>query len=151
MAGRPAAAKATSLEGWKKSRRHTVTLPSGFEAEIEVPNLPLLVKTGQLPNSLVQEAIGAIQSGKMTAEAIAEQADFYSKLVITTVKSPALTEDDVVGPDPIPFEDVEMLVEIATRQRDLDALGHHIGGLHTSKAWRTFRGLEHLDPALAGV
>lgn len=136
---------------WKARRRHTVTLPSGFEAEIEVPNLPLLVKTGQLPNALVAEALGTVQSGKLTVEAISEQSDFYSKLVVATVKEPEITEDDVTGPDPLPFEDVEMLVEIATRQRDLDALGHHIGGLHTSKAWRTFRGLDHLDSTVEGT
>lgn len=145
------ATKAATAAAWKAKRRHLVTLPSGFEVEIEVPNLPLLVKTGQLSNSLVAEALGTIQSGKLTVDAIAEQADFYAKLVSITVKSPAITEDDVVGPDPLPFEDIEMLVELATRQRDLDALGHHIGGLHTVKAWRTFRGLEHLDPDVEGT
>jgi hypothetical protein len=145
------ATKTKTASDWKSNRRHSVTLPSGFECEIEIPNLPVLVKTGQLPNALVTEALGTIQAGKLTAEAIAEQAIFYAKLVVATVKSPELTEDDVIGADPIPFEDIEMIAELATRQRDLDAVGNHIGGLHTSKTWRTFRGLDHLDADVEGA
>jgi hypothetical protein len=122
-----------------------------MEVEIEVPNLPVLVKTGQLPNDLVRDALGAIQGGALTVDTIKEQADFYGKLVAITVKEPVVTEDDVVGDDPLPFEDIEMIVEIATRQRDMDAVGDHIGGLHTSKKWRTFRGLDHLDQNVAGL
>lgn len=142
---------ARSTDGWKKSRRHEVNLPSGFQVEIEVPNLPLLVKTGQLPNDLVSQALGVVQAGKLSAEVIAEQADFYAKLVVETVKEPKVTEADVVGEDPIPFEDVEMLVEFATRQRDVDAIGHHLGGLHTSKEWRAFRGVGPLDEDVEGL
>lgn len=145
----PAVPKPTTA-GWKGKRQHKITLPSGFEVEVVVPNLPQLVKTGQLPNDLVSQALGVVEAGKLTAEAIAEQADFYAKLVVQTVKSPPLQEEDITGEDPIPFEDVEMLVEIATRQRDLDALGHHIGGLHTSKEWREFRGLGSLDEDVEG-
>jgi hypothetical protein len=148
MPGRTAAPKTSD---WKAARRHTIALPSGFHCEIEIPNLPVLVKTGQLPNALVTEALQTIQAGKLTAEAIAEQAEFYAKLVVATVKSPVVTEEDVTGPDPLPFEDIEMIAEIATRQRDLDAVGAHIGGLHTSKAWRTFRGLDHLDADVEGA
>lgn len=142
---------AKTAAGWKSRRRHTISLPSGMEVEIEIPNLPVLVKTGQLPNDLVKDALGAIQGGTLTVDTIKEQADFYGKLVAITVKEPVVTEDDVVGDDPLPFEDIEMIVEIATRQRDLDAVGDHIGGLHTSKKWRTFRGLDHLDSNVAGL
>lgn len=127
---------------WKSKRAHTITLPSGFEVGIEIPNLPLLVKTGQLPNDLVQDALGTIQSGSLTPEVVAKQAEFYEKLVAQTVKEPEITEEDVKD---LPFEDVELIVEIATRQRDLDALGRHIGGLHTSAEWRRFRGLAPLS------
>lgn len=136
---------------WKKAATHRVTLPSGFQATIVIPNLSLLVKTGYLPNDLVAQALGTIQSGALTAEAIAEQSGFYAKLVTKTVVDPVLTEEDVVGDDAIPFEDIEMLVEFATRQRDLDVLGHHLGGLHTSKEWRTFRGLPDLDEDVASA
>lgn len=136
---------------WKKARTHEVTLPSGVEVIIEVPNLAVLVKSGYLPNELVQAAIGTIQTGRLTEEAIQEQPDFYSKIVTTTVKDPILDADDVIGADPIPFEDIEMIVEFATRQRDMDAVGHHLGGLHKVKDWRTFRGFDHLYADLEGV
>jgi hypothetical protein len=64
------------------------------------------------------------------------------------VKEPVITEEDVHD---LPFEDVELLVEIATRQRDLDAVGNHVGGLHTNKQWRQFRGLTHLDQDVEGL
>ena len=140
--------KPKSAADWKSQRRHSITLPSGFEIEIELPNLPLLVKTGQLPNDLVAKALGNIQQGKLTPEVIAEQSDFYDKLVSVTVKTPEVTPEDVHD---LPFEDIELIVEIATRQRDLDATGKHIGGLNTSKEWRRFRGLPDLDEDLARV
>lgn len=136
----PTAAKTkATLAGWKKAKRHTVLLPSGFEAEIEIPNLPLMIKTGAIPNNLLDAALGAIEQQAITPALIKEQSDFFELLVSTMVKEPVLTPEDV---QEIPFEDVEMLVELGTRQRDVDAVGQHIGGLHTSKDWRVFRGLE---------
>lgn len=137
-----------SVANWKKAKQHLVTLPSGFEAVVEIPNIPLLVKTGQLPNDLVTEAIGNIAKGKLTKEIIEQQSDFYDKVVILAVKDPVLTEADVHD---IPFEDVEMIVEIATRQRDLDAAGHHVGGLNENEDWRTFRGLAPLNSNVEGL
>jgi hypothetical protein len=134
-------AKPTSLAQWKKNKTHTITLPSATVVEIEVPDLPGLVKTGQIPNELVDMAI-KVAAGKreVTREDIVQQADFFNKLCVLTVKSPAVTEEDFAS-GAIPFEDKEMLVEIATRQRDLDAVGHHIAGLESVKEWRNFRGL----------
>lgn len=137
-----------TASGWKSAKRHSVTLPSAFEVEIEVPNLPQLVKTGQLPNELVTEALNTAATGNLTPEVIASQADFYNKLVAFTVKEPAITEEDV--PD-LPFEDIELLVEIATRQRDVDALGHHLAGLDKVADWRKFRGLDYGDEDVAGL
>lgn len=138
----------TKADAWKAAGTHDITLPSNTQVKIRVPNLPTLVKTGQLPNALVAEALTTIQSGELTAEVISQQAEFYNKLVVASVVDPAVTEEDV--PE-LPFEDVEMIVEIATRQRDTDALGHHIAGLHTSKDWRKFRGLEDFYPDVEGV
>lgn len=141
-------ANGPTLEGWIKAKRHYVSLLSGYTVGIEIPNLPLLVKTGQIPNDLVTEALEAIKSGTMTPELVNQQFDFYSKLVVATVKEPDITEADVAE---LPFEDVELIVEIATRQRDVDALGHQIAGLHTSRDWRRFRGLDYSDEAMAGL
>lgn len=140
--------KPKDAAAWKAAKRHPVSLPSGIEIEIEIPNLPQMVKTGQVPNDLVEAAIGALQRDKITKELVVEQADFYNKLVATAVKVPTITEDDV--PD-LPYEDVELIVELATRQRDVDALGRHLAGLHKSKEWRSFRGLDYGDEALEDV
>lgn len=134
-------AKPTTLAQWKKNKTHTITLPSSTVVEIEVPDLPGLVKTGQIPNELVDMAI-KVAAGKreVTREDIVQQADFFNRLCVLTVKAPAVTEEDFTS-GAIPFEDKEMLVEIATRQRDIDAVGHHIAGLESVKEWRNFRGL----------
>ena len=137
----------TTAANWKKAKRHQITLPSGVEVEVEIPNLSLLVKTGQLPNELVSEALGAMASGQVTKEIIEQQAEFYNKIVAVTVKDPVVTEEDVAD---LPFEDVEMIAAIATRNTDLDALGHHVGGLTANKEWRNFRGLGSLDPDVEG-
>lgn len=133
-----------SKTDWKKAKRHSVTLPSGFEVEVEIPNLPQMVKTGQIPNNLLDAALGAIKQQTITKELIEEQADFFNLLVSTMVKDPAITVEELEN-DEVPYEDVELLVEIGTRQRDLDALGRHISGLHTSEEWRKFRGWDYGD------
>lgn len=141
--------KPKDAAAWGGKKYHNVVLPSGAEVTIIVPNLPALVKTGQVPNDLIESAVGVMQGTvEITAELLAEQADFYTKLVALTVSEPAITESDVAD---LPYEDVEMLAEIATRQRDVDALGRHLAGLHTSKEWRTFRGLDLGGSALESL
>lgn len=131
--------KPATLAQWRKAKTHTITLPSSTVVEIEIPDLPALVKTGQIPNELVDIAIKVAKGTKeITRDDIVQQADFYNKLCVLAVKSPALTEENVAD---IPFEDREMIVEIATRQRDIDAVGHHLAGLESVKEWRNFRGL----------
>src|SRR5688572_20448247 len=114
MAG--AAAGASALGKWKKAKRHEVTLASGTVVEIELPNLPALIKGGEIPNTLLDVAIAQQKlDAEITPEQIKEQFVFYRFLVAKTVVSPEITEDDV---EELPYEDVEMLVEFATRQRD---------------------------------
>lgn len=127
---------------WKKLKTHTITLPSSAVVDIEIPDLPSLVKTGAIPNELVDIAIGVANGKKVTREDIVQQADFYNKLCAITVVSPAVSEEDFAS-GAVPFEDKELIVELATRQRDLDACGHHIGGLERVSAWRSFRGLSY--------
>ncbi|MBA3240084.1 MAG: hypothetical protein H0T60_02565 [Acidobacteria bacterium] len=138
--------KAVTKAGWTKKKRHTVTLSSGAVVDIEIPNLPTLIKSGQIPNSLIDVAIKvATGTAKITRELVEEQADFYNKLVSLTVVDPAITDDDVKD---LPYEDVELLISLATRQRDLDALGHHIAGLDKNDDWRTFRNFDSVEPSL---
>lgn len=139
----------TTLAGWKKAKRHEVTLPSGVTVQVEIPNLPALIKTGQIPNDLVDLTIKAAQGDLVVSkELIEQQADFTAKLVTLTVKEPEVTDEDVAD---LPYEDCELLVEVATRQRDLDAEGHHIGGLEKSADFRKFRGLDFGDSPLESL
>jgi hypothetical protein len=143
------AAAPTRLDEWKAAKLHkNVTLPSGTKVDIILPNLPKMLQTGEVPNPLVQAAVDAQQGQRVTEETIREQFDFYKFLVAQTVKNPALHEDDVAD---LPFEDIEMLVELASRNRDLDAVGHHLSGLETVGAFRTFRGLDSGFAAGAGL
>lgn len=130
----------TSLAQWKKNKRHVVTLPSSSVVEIEIPDLPELVKSGGIPNDLIDVAIGVASGKKVTKDDIIEHADFFNKLAALTVKEPKVTEEDFAS-GALPFEDKEMLVEFATRQRDIDAVAHHLAGLEKSKSFRQLRGL----------
>lgn len=141
--------KPTSLSAWKKGATHFVTLPSGAQVKIKVPNLPALIKGGQLPNELVEIAIRSQQLygnlDEVKLDDIKAQAEFYDYLVLQTVVEPKLAAEDL---NTIPFPDIEMIVELATRARDVDAVGHHIGGLEATAAWRKFRGLTSGDEGL---
>lgn len=130
----------TTKAAWIKRKRHEVTLPSGTEVAIELPNLPLMLKTGQIPNHLVDAAIEQQNAGSVTVtrEMIESQHDYYAFLVSQTVKEPEVTPDDVKE---LPYEDVEMIVEFANRLRDMDAVYKHLGGLETQASFREFRGL----------
>lgn len=142
----PAAApsRGATLDQWKSAKRHYITLQSGTVVGVEFPDLPNLIRLGQIPNALINVAIGVANGKKVTAEDIVEQATFYNQLVAMTVKEPAISEEDVAG-GLIPTEDKELIVELAVRQRDFDAVGHHIGGLETNAEFRNFRGLLPLD------
>jgi hypothetical protein len=133
----------TTLAAWKKAAVHQITTSTGVEVEIKLPNLPELVAAGEFPNHLVDVAI-SVASGdrKVTADDIKAQAEFYRELLARTLVTPEVTPDQVKE---IPFEDVELIASIATRQRDVDALGHHIAGLDKSEDWRKFRGIDYLD------
>lgn len=141
---------ATTLDQWTKAKAHFITLLSGTTVLIEIPDLPDLIRTGELPNNLVTIAIGVVNGKKVTAEDISEQAAFYNQLVAMTVKQPSVTVEQIEQ-KLIPAEDKEMIVEFAVRQRDTDAVGHQIGGLETDASFRSFRGLLPLDAFDGGV
>lgn len=130
--------KPASLSDWKKAKRHLVTLPSATVVEIEIPDLPNMVAAGQIPNELIDVAVGVAAGKKPTRDDIIEQAGFYNKLAAITVVKPDVTEENFVNGD-LPFEDKEMIVEFATRQRDLDAVGHHLAGLEKVASFREAR------------
>lgn len=131
---------AVSKGAWKKAGTHTVTLPSGAVVDIRIPNLTAMAKSGQLPNSLLELVANKESESKLTAKEELEKLDeFHRFLVPLTVVEPSITEEDF---DDIPPQDVGMLVQFATRQIDIDAVGHQLGGLETIKEFRRFRGLD---------
>lgn len=137
---------------WKKAKRHDVTLPSGEQVTITIPNLAELAKGGQLPNELLKIAVPEIAgpepeptNEKEAEETLSRLAKFQSWIVCEAVVDPAIDESDIAE---LPSEDVEMIVALATRQRVVDEVGHHLGGLEGSADWREFRGLPPLQSNL---
>lgn len=139
---------------WKKAAVHEdITLPSGFKVDIKLPNLPKLIEAGQIPSALVEAAATAAQEGgtrslSIGADLMKNHAEFTQKIIPHTLVSPEVTEEEVGD---LPYEDQEFLVELATRNRDFDAVGHHIGGLHTQDEFRRFRGLPIGDEGVEGL
>ena len=143
--------KISSLAEWKKAKTHTVTLISGAVIEMQIPDLPTLVKDNQIPNELIDVAIGITKGDtEITRDDIVKQAEFFNKIVSIAVVAPKITETEIAE-GVIPFEDKELIVELATRQRDLDAVGHHISGLEKVKDWQKFRGLTHVYADVDGL
>ena len=131
--------KPITAAAWKKSAVHTITCPSGAVIGIRIPNIPQLVESGQLPQHLLESALGAANDAPTpTEDLIKQEREFTDFIVKTTVVEPEIKDVDL--PE-IPYEDKEFIVSIATRQRDLDAVGDHIGGLSASAKFRRFRGL----------
>lgn len=139
--------KRVSADQWAGPiAEHEIVLPSGAAVLIRIPDLPALIESGEFPQHLLDAALGVANkpNAKPTKDLIVQQREFTDALVKATVLDPPITDAMLDHKTGIPFEDKEMLVDIATRQRDLDAEGTHIGGLETSDKWRKFRGLDTL-------
>jgi hypothetical protein len=144
-------AKPVSKAQWKKAAIHTVTLESGMVVNIRLPDLPKLIEAGAIPQSLIDVAIDVAtnrRSERPNADVVKQQREFTDLVVLKTVVEPSITEEDL--PD-IPYEDKEMLVEFATRQRIFDAKGHHLSGLEADKDFRRFHRIGEFDPTMAGL
>jgi hypothetical protein len=142
-------APSKGVKAWGAKAIHEgITLPSGQVVSVKVPNLPALMKADAVPNDLIDAAISFASASKLTADMLKDQWDFIRWVVPITVVDPEVTEDDV---DTLPAEDVEMVAAFAARTTDVDAVGHHLGGLETSAAWRKFRGQLDLDEDLGGL
>jgi len=152
---------ANSKEQWKGRAIHPITLPSGAEVDIRLPDLAQMIKGGQIPNELldVAQKVGAgVSIGEalspeqpkdgeekkdgVSKELIGQITEFHAFLVAATVVEPAITQEEVLTPGAIPAEDIAVIVQFALRERDFDAVGHHLGGLETVPEFRQFRGLD---------
>jgi hypothetical protein len=143
--------RVTTAAAWKKAAQHDVLCPSGVIVGIRIPDLPALVETGDIPQHLLDAALGAASAGESqtpSKDMIVQQREFTDLVVGLTVVEPKLTEADIVS---IPYEDKDFIVAIATRQRDLDAEGKHIAGLDKSERFRRFRRLGEFDETVEGL
>lgn len=140
--------KAVTKSQWVKNAVHYPMLPSGSVVGMRIPDLPALVESGDIPNHLLDAALAAAGAGEdqtPSKEMIVKQREFTDILVEKSVVEPKVSADDAKN---VPYEDKEMIVAIATRQRDLDAEGQHIAGLTKSEKFRRFRRLGEFDPLL---
>lgn len=142
--------KPATVSGWKKAAVHYPLCPSGVRIGIRIPDLPALIEAGEIPQHLLELALGAA-TGKQpepSVELAKQLREYTDALTMRTVVDPVLKEADLVD---IPYEDKEFIVAVATRQRDIDAEGEHIAGLSKSERFRRFRGLGEFDPTLEGA
>lgn len=137
----------TSKSAWKKAGVHTVTLPTGAIVKIRIPNLAQMAQAGELDNDLLQYAVPSLPtdpdeepSPEQKKENLTKLANFHQWLVSHTLVEPSLSPEEVA--ETVPTPDLEVLVELASRRRDMDVVGHHIGGLEVSADWRKFRGID---------
>ena len=150
MSPAPKTAPKTALtaDAWIQSKFHEPLLPSGSRPKIVIPDLPRLLETGEIPQHLLEAASGLAAGGKLTLDQVKNTREFTDKIVEVTVVEPKLTPEEILK---IPFEDKDMIVSLATRQRDLDAEGEHLAGLTTSEKFRKFRRLGEFDEDVAGL
>lgn len=144
--------KPVTTAAWKKSAFHTIRCHSGAYVTIRIPDLPALIEAGDIPQNLLDVAL-KVAGGQLAGEQQAPSLDLISQskaftdvVVLKSVTEPKITEADL--PD-IPYEDKQLIVEIATRQRDVDAEGHYLAGLETSEKFRRFRRIGEFHPSLA--
>lgn len=144
--------KRVSKTGWLRAADHTVTLPSGAVVGIKLPDLPALIEAGELPQGLLDAALKFVSPNakpeEPSRESIGRDRAFRDLLVQITVTEPKITDADLPN---IPVEDKDMIVDFALRQRDLDAVGEHIGGLTKYENFRRFRGIDGVDSLLEGA
>ena len=61
--------------------------------------------------------------------------------------NPTVSEEQV---QKLPPADKELLTAFASRQRDIDAIGNHLGGLEVLAEWRTFREFDLAATSVGG-
>lgn len=139
-----------SKAAWKKNAVHTIVTHSGSVVRVRIPDLAKLIEVGTIPQNLLDVAMGVAMDpqAKPGRELMATQREFTDLVTMVTVVEPKIEEADVAD---IPYEDKEMLVEIATRNRNLDAEGSHIAGLDKSEKYRRFHRVGEFSPTVEDV
>lgn len=161
---------ATSVEQWKQKGVHQATLTTGAEVSIRIPNLAQLVKHDAIPESLRAAALREISTDGMhdhatlTREEVGALYQLYEFLVVEMLVDPKLAppvfemhpkeegSEELVevcvdrgDVEHLPAEDLDLLIALATRQRNTDALGRVLGVMPLSRL-ATFREEHGCDP-----
>lgn len=142
--------KVTTKARWLKKGHHTVTLYSGETVKITIPNLAMMIRLGLIPLRLRSLAMRAARGEELLPppqdegssevsdeeyEGLQKMVELLDFLIMQMVVEPKLEQEDV---DLMPTEDRELLISIAQRERDSDAVGRTLGVEPLSR-WETFR------------
>lgn len=139
--------------GWKRRSLHLITLPSGMQVTIRLPDVGMLIRRDLVPDRLRNVAMKVAIEGTASLSQLDPETgkpegfqdedlklmfDLFDLLVIEMVVEPSLSLLDLDPESGIPREDYDMLVSLAQRERNTDAAGVTIGVEPLSR-WERFR------------
>ncbi|HXG70659.1 MAG TPA: hypothetical protein VNJ04_08625 [Gemmatimonadaceae bacterium] len=140
---------------WAKKAVHRITLDSGMEVDVRLPDLAILIEGDALPDRLRGVAAQMWSEGSAAAvtkldedgkpqidvEVVKGLAQLRRHMAAICLVDPAMTADELSSAG-IPAEDIDLLASIAMRERDTDARGVKLGVMPLSRfdTWRQSHG-----------
>jgi hypothetical protein len=138
-----------SVGDWIQAAEHEPLCPSGFRPKIRIPDLAALIESGEIPQHLLEVAIGvATGDTKPSVDLVKQQREFTDKLVQHMVVEPTLDAETVAQ---IPFEDKDFLVALARASATSTRRASTSPGLSKSEKFRRFRRLGEFDEDVEGL
>lgn len=142
-----------TLEQWGEAGQHRAWMHSGLRPLLKIPDLATLIRNDAVPTELMgialREVLGSNEDGKKLAdqvrrgdlkeatELVNQIIDLQRYLAVECIVEPKVTMADVEA-GRIPGEDLELIRQIAMRERNTDAKGVFLGVLPLD-AFATFR------------
>jgi hypothetical protein len=146
---------APTLEQWAQAGLHRAWMHSGIRITLRIPDLATLIRNDAVPVELMgialREVLASNEDGKRLAdqvrkgelreatELVNQIIDLQRFLAVEAIVEPEVTLADVEE-GAIPAEDLELIRQIAMRERSTDAKGVVLGVLPLD-AFTTFRDL----------
>ena len=125
---------ADSKTAWKRRAGHNITLPTGVKVRVRFPDVAALIRSDALPQELIHTAFmdkfapdllrQIVGDPEKERELLANFNDLTDRLAVEMLVEPKLTLEELRE---LPQEDLEMLKEIAMRERNTDARGVQLG------------------------